>query len=60
VFPPWRVALKRRCTGLKESTQKADTFSVLRWDYTILILKFNKKDFDEAHQETENMVLDLF
>jgi hypothetical protein len=33
---------------------------VLRWDYTIVILKIYKKDFDEAHQETENLVLDFF
>ena len=43
VFPPWRVALKRRCTGLKESTQKADAFSVLRRDYTLCSLKIYTK-----------------
>ena len=43
VFPPWRVALKRRCTGLKESTQKADAFSVLRRDYTLCSLKTGTK-----------------
>jgi len=29
VFPPWRVASKKCCTGLKESTKKADAFSML-------------------------------
>lgn len=60
VFPPWRVALNRRCTGLKRSTQKAVAFSMLMGIIQQQYLNISTKVCDGIDQKVKNMVFDLF